>query len=287
MYGVKAFGISIMLSLATFSFLLAINVRSAPNLLFEDGFESGDFSSWTDIVKDNDATLQVRNSQQHLGSYSSYSWVTDITNSSAYMFKTLRNSHTTFHARAYVCIAEATTISNRFSEIMVILDPTNTHPVAALLVRGNGSNSWWQVVYRNGDGWSFSWLLDTISLNSWYCVELKVVVGPGVGEIGFWLNGNSKFNGTNLDNDNQTTSVATLRLGCTSSPVVFGAGSNLGLYIDDVSIAENYIGTKEQAYSNRRQTPTELAVLLMAISAFAIATIILLQKRRKKPPIAA
>jgi hypothetical protein len=208
--------------------------------IFSDGFESGNFNGWTGTNVDGDAVGQVNVEMPHHGTYGFESWVTDIANDNAYCYKTL-TSATEFYVRAYVRVYETVITSGRYTTLLTLRGNSDAYHLARVCVRGDGTDSHFYLIFRH-NGASGTSIENAVVEDQWYCIELRCkmsTAGNADGIVEFWIDGNQVYSKTDVDNDDQATSMDTVRLGCNPGA---GSGSNFGFYGDCVVVADAYIG---------------------------------------------
>ena len=99
--------------------------------------------------------------------------------------------------------------------------------LAALLRTSSGAL---QLAYRSGSSLVYVNSATVLPLDSWHCVELRVVVG-GSGEYSVWLDGAEigAFSIAGVDNNNYGA-VSRLDVGC-----IYSSSSNVNIYVDNVT----------------------------------------------------
>lgn len=211
---------------------------------FESRFRTGNFDEWTATTVDGDAILEVNKDNPYRGAYNAYAWVTDIQGDNAFCRVTFTTDYTLLYVRFYANIIDAPTgVSDRFY-ILQIKGLNNIRYLFRLMVRGDGSNPRFRILYRDGGSDVDTGNLQTITLNRYYCLEAKVKMstagGGSNGEVEFWIDGSSEFSNNAVDNDDQTSNMDTVITG-----IVYGWGSGVdgSLQFDYVVIADSYIGT--------------------------------------------
>ncbi|MEM2367468.1 MAG: hypothetical protein QXQ50_04455 [Candidatus Bathyarchaeia archaeon] len=208
--------------------------------IFQDGFESGDFSAWTGTVVSSGQTLEVQTSIKHHGTYGMHAQCTaDSTN--AYAYKGLSDANPLFF-RAYVRFA------NFSQQNYNVMQLKNT----------DGSRIWRLRVYNTGalnlERWypSYaSWSVGfTASLDTWYCIEVKFLKDASAGEYRIWIDGVEKTGATGLDTSGAGT-IGRVEFGVIST-FVTGVGTQ-EMYGDCVVVADTYIGPEAEGRQYSRQ----------------------------------
>ena len=104
-------------------------------------------------------------------------------------------------------------------------------------VVNNNGNLQWRLNYYNND-WQDA-IAGSINLNTWYCIEVKLVIGNGIGETHLYVNGTEIATATGLTNTALGSSVRYLALGVDDE----SGNNSLNAYFDSVVVANTYIGT--------------------------------------------
>ncbi|PVX27034.1 MAG: hypothetical protein CW716_04365 [Candidatus Bathyarchaeum sp.] len=199
--------------------------------IFADGFESGDFSAWNSTNE----TPSVVGNPVHSGSYaaefSAALWNYEYA-------QILFSGQTTLHVRWYIrwstvptvlaLVLDAITTTGGFQSLFTVRFDTDTMRITD------------QLTSSNYDYNSASFVADT-----WYCIEVKFVVNDGSnGEVRGYIDGDEIITQTGLDHSG-VADITWIRLGQA------GQGSAMTNYIDDVIIADTYIGPEstEQTYT--------------------------------------
>jgi len=195
-----------------------------PTVIFEDGFESGDFSAWTGTS----GTPSVQSTVKHHGTYAA--------GFDAYPEYCYYNytDQTTAHERIYFQITALPPLSGNLVTVLRIDNITGGWLVCVEVY--NSAGIVYIAVYRwlNGAGGRVV-SSATVSVNIWYCLEVKAVIDTA-GGYEVWLDGTSiiSLSGdtTGRGNANQ------IRTGR-----VYQSGTwTFFVYVDCVVVADVYIG---------------------------------------------
>jgi len=162
--------------------------KTIPPVFFEDGFESGSFSSWTGTAVTTGETATVVNIIAHHGSYSA----TFTSNGNggferAFCYKTITSS-SELYARSYFRVA-ISGIADNDDRFYFIIFRAGSNTAAFAGWRQIGGVVKWNLLIRDGTGWAGAYSAASPLLNQWYCVELhwKKDATSGVGEL--WVDG--------------------------------------------------------------------------------------------------
>jgi len=181
--------------------------------IFEDGFESGDFSAWSGTSA-NYGVVSITSSPIHHGSYAANLTVTAAaSNAYANIYK-LFTSRSDCYARSYVYFIDLMSTDGRYSDVMFLFSGSGV-VVASLRIYQDSGITKWVLKYRNASAYHEQIINSPLpQTNTWYCVEIraKCSSSDGIfdGQVELWIDGTLILNVQNLDTD--TTSVNTLYL---------------------------------------------------------------------------
>lgn len=162
-------------------------LRICPTL-FEDGFESSDFSQWSGTRVSSGETATVVNTLTHHGTSSAMFMSNgDGRHERAYCYKTIPSS-TELYARGHFYVASSG-ISDNSDRFYFIVFKGGGTGVAFAGWRQTGGVVKWNLIIRDGTSWKTVYSSNNPSLDQWYCVELrwKEVAANGIGEL--WVDG--------------------------------------------------------------------------------------------------
>jgi hypothetical protein len=193
-----------------------------PTYLFADGFESGSFSAWSGVA----GVPVVQSGIAHHGSFAMRA---AASGRSCYV----SISESTVHMRAYFYVDSA----SASVELMRLSAGTNI--VACVKRTSTGAL---QLGYRSGNSVLYLTSTTMLPLDSWHCIELRVVVGAS-GAYGVWLDGVqvSAFSIGGVDNDNYGV-ITRAYIGC-----IYSSGA-ADVYVDCAVVSRSYIGLESTTY---------------------------------------
>jgi len=249
-----------MLTLLFLSMFASLTVPSvkAP-VIFSDGFESGDFSAWTSTAKSGDATLEVSTAYPHHGSYGMHA-KNSGSGATAVVIKDF-TAQTTCSERIYVRMVNVPTQLDgyiRFFDFRI----SGTQRFGCGLMRDgvSGDYKWFLHYLSSGSQTNSYSAAITPSANTWYCLEMKVVISATVGEARLYVDGSEVITATGLNTGSTGVSRTEVGIGgMDSNPPASYAwyGTNyVEVYEDCVVVADTYIGpettgdTTPPTYSN-------------------------------------
>ena len=205
--------------------------------LFEDGFESGDFSQWSSTTRTTSETTSVTTNIIHQGTYSGmFTSSGDGSYERAYASKS-GLSLSELYIRAYVYVDQSGIADNsdRFYFIQLMSG-------ANILAYGGwrqdtSGNLRWHLMIRDGTTTVGAYSTTIPATDTWYCVELhwKSDSTNGLGEL--YVDGTLVASIVNRNTANYGN-TALARVGL---PEIYNSAQTT-TYIDDVAISTTYIG---------------------------------------------
>ena len=194
--------------------------------IFTDGFESGNFNAWSW----SQGTVSVVSSPTHTGSYAGKAvW---STGTSAIWYKTTASSYADAYWRSYVQVT-ALPGSDKALEVANIFNAAWSEEVDALIYNSTLGFYYWAVA--TPAGWESDWVPKTINVNTWYCVELRRLVGDAThGHVELWVNGILIVDSTQAITGNSQQFMGGINFAGDSSGTMYG---------DDYVMDTSYIGT--------------------------------------------
>ena len=218
--------------------ILRAVTRSYVPVLFEDGFESGNFSAWSGTRTSSGENATVVNDTVLYGNYSAM-FVSDggLGFESACSYLALAPS-SELYARGYVNVVGSgiTNDNNRFYLITLRAGSNN---VAYAGWRKIGGVVRWNLLVRNGTGWASAYSSIIPSLNRSYSVELHWVKNTTEGYSELWVDGALVMSILKV-NTSDFGSVDEVRFGLAE---LYNCASTV-VYADDFVASKAYIGPK-------------------------------------------
>ena len=216
--------------------------------IFADSFESGDFSAWTGTYTDGSSTITVDPTEKYHG-INSTRVILVAQSDYAFANKTFSQIYNTLYAHECVKFIEFPHANGRMINTLYV-GQTDTILMEVGVVNDSGTIKW-QIGYWHNTGRYESILSSPLpSLNTWYCIEAKVVRDGTNGEYRLYIDGTEEWSVTGINNDGFGTGNSQIRI---------GGGGELGgttwagigeVYIDDVIVDDEYVGVSNSAWSN-------------------------------------
>jgi hypothetical protein len=211
-------------------------------ILFEDGFESGNFNAWngTFITAGDSATVASTNPYEGIyhGHFKTDSIVSGV--KYAYVYKTLSEAVAEVYARAYFYIVDGLPLNDDDDRFGLISFEVGGQSQCTFRVRRSGGVDKFNIIGYDG--------ISTVSKSTdavypvegqWYCIEFYIRVDSAIGEYRAWVNGIEQITITNLDTTRYGTGVNNVRFGLTYTANV---QHSVELHCDSVVVSNHYVG---------------------------------------------
>ena len=221
-------------------------IENAPTVIFENGFEEGNFSAWTGTCIDQGqsftcVTATNEPTSPHHGNYQAKAIINgSLMPTSAYAYKNLPDSYTTINLRFYVYL----------STYYCPRQPHETY----LGTIASGENILTQIgltettgefvfIAYYGSSTVILYSSKTLTPNVWHCLEIQRIQHPENGEYHVWLDNIelTEFKRTNVDTSGYTANriyVGNYH-GC-----AYHKPDQVTFYTDCVAISNTYIGNE-------------------------------------------
>ena len=198
--------------------------------IFEDGFESGDFSAWTGTSTSAGETAEVVTTDPHHGSYHA-KFVCDGSSNGeyAYVYKTV--SETVLYTRAYFKILTSLPASGKYYRLIQYRTDGHSNFANLGIVNSAGTIYWQIDCFAGTDRYQYD-----IQLNTWYCLEFYAKVNTASGELKGYINGEELLSLT-ADFSGDTV-INRVEVGERYS----NGQTAHTIYVDCVVVADTYIG---------------------------------------------
>ena len=206
-------------------------------IIFEEDFETGDFSKWSSQKVTASETIIISSVSPFKGNYHLDAETSGLAlGEQSYVQKDFLGLTECF-VRFYIKITKNLPVPNTYYNVCTL---------RSSLVSG-GSLAWLHAVADSaGVRWRFSWADSlgshgvgtgvNIQLDTWYCIEIHLKVGATDGICEIWING-VRVAYTTLINNSTIGLINHLQIG-----ERWSTGPTHGTYIDNVIVADTYIG---------------------------------------------
>jgi len=220
----------------------AVYYPPAPQVIFEDEFESGDYSAWTGVSTTTGDNASVTALNPYTDRYASQFQTDAIASGTkyAYCYKSLSSAFTDVYARAYFYIADGLPLDDNDDRFGLIGFEVGSQLQCTLRVRRSGGVDKFNIVGLNGTG-SVSKDSDAVFPveERWFCIEFFIRVHSTIGEYRAWINGVERITITNIDTTRHGDGVSHVRFGLTST---INVQHRVEVYCDSAVIATSYVG---------------------------------------------
>ena len=202
-------------------------------VLFHDGFESGDFASWTNpapVANPTQTGLQIETGQVFDGGYAARATVNGLTGAAAWHTLAQPESDVYYAARFK-------TVNHTGAFNLMRLRAGNTSSSAIATVAVSGTN---KLTLRNDAGAGATALTSgaTATAGSWHTVQLHAKVSGTTSTTEAWLDG-TPIPEFSVTRDLGTAPVAKIELGDTGSTTT---AKNFDVVLDEVAVDREFIG---------------------------------------------
>ena len=201
--------------------------------IFEDGFESGDFSAWDGTtVTAGEADLSVQSTEKYQGGYGADAYI-HYTSSwwlDAYCYKNFGSTYTKLHARAYFKFTDFP-VSAQIESVLE-LRKSGDWPYVVISIGVKADGNAWYIQYTDNGSKQSEEVSDTIQTDTWYCLE--IMGDTSNGELEVWKDGSSIWSKTGVSS---LSGINQLYAG-----VIYGYRGTYHVYFDCVVVADTYIG---------------------------------------------
>lgn len=204
--------------------------------IFNNGFDSGDFSAWTSTDYAGTAPT-VQSAAKHHGTYAMKSALTNAGNYGVAL-KSITATAAAY-VRSYVYVSALPASGNRLLAGTGFIDNTSGggYDNPSIYIYNDAGTMKWSVNYTDSGGYKWADSAGTtIVANTWYCVEVYRKMSTTIGEVRLFVDGTEKITVTGLA-DNSGVTLAMVQAGG-YSPVALSTN----VYVDCVVAADAYIG---------------------------------------------
>jgi len=203
---------------------------------FSDGFESGDFSAW-DGTANYYGSSSIVSTPVYQGSYAAkFTCTDDSVGAYGVAYKNLGSAYSTIHMRVYLRIS-ALPNGARFG-CYKLRNAASAGDQFYVGVLNDAGTEKWGVFVEYTDTW-YTYTED-ITLDTWYCIEVKIVRDSSNGEVHLWRNGTEIITETGINTG--ANDINKVYAGYQHTSSMGGSGALVDVYVDCVVVADAYIG---------------------------------------------
>jgi uncharacterized repeat protein (TIGR02543 family) len=206
------------------------------DIVFEDGFETGDFSLWSGLTTTSGETATVVSAVSHDGAYSArFASSGSGGYERAYTYKSLQPMSEVF-ARGYFNVSTSGIADDSDRFYFVVLR-AGTNNVAYAGWRRIAGVIRWSLLIRNGAGWASAFSNATPAVGEWYSVELHWVQASVNGSAELFVNGQLVCTIRNCN----TATYGSVNSACFGLAELYNCGNTI-IYCDSCKISKAPIG---------------------------------------------
>jgi hypothetical protein len=221
--------------------------------IFEDGFESGDFSAWSGVNVTTGETLTVVTDRVFRGTYAARG-TTDGSSQyeQTWVQKTLSPAKSHLFARLYFYIESLTTEHGDY--FSMIKFRVGTTEIGAVQVYNYNGELKVRLQCRDGTNY-VNTFGGSVQLNTWHCLELEWLNNPTSGYAKAWLDGTQVLSLTGKDTsyygDCDNVLFGQFCGAAATAPYIVSS-----VVFDNCVIADEYIGLEPEAPPPAPTAPT-------------------------------
>jgi hypothetical protein len=163
---------------------------TSSNVIFSDGFESGNFNAWSSTLATTGESMAITSVARHDGTYGARFTSNGGASRAleqSYACKVLPSRQSNLYARGYVKVSQSGIAQN--DDLAYFLRfRSGSNDVAYAGWRMVNHQLRWSLIVHDGTSLVFAYSSSSPNLNVWYSIELHWKASPsGVGEL--WVNG--------------------------------------------------------------------------------------------------
>jgi len=216
-------------------------------VIFEDGFESGNFVAWTNVQGYGGGVASVSMEQPRSGIYSAKFEVAPTIEWAGALCSHNVTGHIELYARAYFLIGQGLPLPAGWFDILTFEEAGEPYEyIASVGISKRTGVDAWRLRARNGTGWVSVDGSPVPNTLQYICVELHVTVDAVNGAVQLFVNGVLDAQILGIDTTAFVLGRARFGIHKPSEASETGAGNlNLIVYVDNCVVAEEYIGPEE------------------------------------------
>jgi hypothetical protein len=154
--------------------------------VFEDDFETGDYSHWSGTVNYTGSTMEMSSTDVYTGNYSALCSISSQIGTYAYTHYNFSAESILYH-REYIKVS-ALPPSGVYCDLFGIMDYLRTQHLGTIAIENDGTNYRWLIEYYNNTVQSTQYSTAVeIKADTWYYIEVMVKSGNGTGQVAVWI----------------------------------------------------------------------------------------------------
>ena len=218
-----------------------------PPSVFDDGFESGDFSKWTGTTTSSGESALVVDTLPHHGNrHGQFTSNGSSDSEHAYCYKMIDKEE--LYARGYLYVAGDLPLADDEDRFYFLRFRANDQSITGAGIRRNGSVDSWILYTRNGSDWigPFYAPSPVVGGYRWYCVELYWKKASSYGLVEMYVDGEKVLEVTDIDTAD-SGNVDEVDFGLVSATNV---QNRLTVYGDCFALSDAYIGPETDFFED-------------------------------------
>ena len=235
----------------------------SPTSIFEDNFDSADFSKWTGTRTSSGGTASVVDTLPYQGGFHG-----KFTSNGggeveyAYCYRTIDEEEV--YARGYFHVASGLPLENNDDRFYFIHLRTGSQYSAGVGIRRHDGSDKWVLYGRNGSDWvgPIYAMSPAIETNRWYCIELHWKKHAMHGVVETYVDGERILVIENIDTA-RFGNVSEISFGLTPA---LGMQKSLDVYGDCFAVSDTYIGPSPAEPSPQDGEPDIYDVVILALA---------------------
>lgn len=199
-------------------------------VLFESSFETGDFSEWTGTGGIGNAPTVVTTNPFRGTYHAQVSTPGSVEDESSYFYKNLGSNEKTIYVREYLKYKDLPDAVNRYNSLINLYDMEDYAYRDLCRAIHDGTDVHWEIYDTSTSDRS----TETVSVDTWYCLELGRYYAASGGWLRLWVDGSLVCELTGLT---QNESCGRIVCGFPGSSYAGAFASEA--YVDDVIAADS------------------------------------------------
>lgn len=220
----------------------SIYYQPEAEVLFNDGFESGDFNAWNGTQTTSGDQAVVVSTLPYDGTCHSLFQTSTVSSGTkyAYSYVALTPATSEVYARAYFYIASGLPLDDNDDRFGLIGFEVDGQLQSTFRIHRSSGVDRFNIIGLDGAN-TVQKSTDAVypSMNQWFCIEFYIKIHSTKGEYRAWINGDEQITVTNLDTTRYGTGVTRIRVGLTYTANV---QHPVEIYCDCAAISTRYIG---------------------------------------------
>ena len=156
---------------------------------FSDGFDTGDFTNWTGSTSGDSDSVSVVSTDPHTGTNHMQCSCNGNWEDIAYAYKTLPSSYSTLFTRCYVKFKTALPNTGMIEVLEHYATGSGGQALTQARITYDSGSVYWGMAYVGSSGWTGATSSQSVSLDTWYCLEIETYVASSGGISRVYVDG--------------------------------------------------------------------------------------------------